>query len=152
MVLVMVSQLQIHLGPFTILVMKVPLPSNWAILPLVSKLINMLEKTFTLILSCFSMFALMHFQRYIGWKFSITTCTYCLMHLITILLAYHQYSLIALAIVLYADMQSVAMHFKTEDKPSICGASNQQYLKQWTLSIGCNIKVENSISLIFPHK
>jgi hypothetical protein len=112
----------------------------------------MLEKTFTLILSCFSMFALMHFQRYIGWKFSITTCTYCLMHLITILLAYHQYSLIALAIVLYADMQSVAMHFKTEDKPSICGASNQQYLKQWTLSIGCNIKVENSISLIFPHK
>jgi hypothetical protein len=52
------------------------------------------------------------------------------MHLIMILLACHQYCLIALAIVLYADMQSVAMHFKTEDKPSICGASNQQYLKR----------------------
>jgi len=38
--------------------------------------------------------------------------------------------LIALAIVLYADMQSAAMHFKIEDKPSICGASNEQYLKQ----------------------
>jgi hypothetical protein len=48
------------------------------------------------------------------------------MHLITILLTCHQYSLIALAIVLYADMQSAAMHFKIEDKPSICGASNQQ--------------------------
>jgi hypothetical protein len=111
----MVSQLRIHLGPFTILVMKVPLPSNWAILPLVSKLVNMLEKTFfTFILGCFYVFALMCFQRYIGWKFSITICTYCFMHLIMILLACHQYSLIALAIVLHADMQSVAMHFKTE--------------------------------------
>jgi hypothetical protein len=50
--------------------------------------------------------------------------------LITILLACCQYSLIALAIVLYADMQCVSMHFKIEDKPSICGASNEQYLKQ----------------------
>jgi hypothetical protein len=46
-------------------------------------------------------------------------------------LACRQYSLIALAIVYGTlDMQSAGMNFKIEDKPSICGTSNQQYLKQ----------------------